>query len=308
SSELPGVGAPAAAPNEPPAGASTPAPSTTTTAPGASSPRPPADGSPPPIATATSEPSTDNEPPEPPGVPATTPGIDEPCPGGATPCAEACVDLRTDTSHCGICGNVCVEGGACTDGQCVPPSSQPEPSNDGAPTSIADEYPCDGDPSGYDAGVRSEGGGWSVQRAGNTVHQGNDLVAAVKAAFDSLDSGRSGQQSVLLLGDGTIDAQTRISIPSYTLFNVCGTIDVEGSPSGDNAPAYSRGTTDITIPNFSATGVPAYGMFFRNVNNLHLGTIDLRLTSGLGIRVDNHGDRAVRSTNLRIDDVYVQGA
>jgi hypothetical protein len=35
----------------------------------------------------------------------------------------------------------------------------------------------------------------------------------------------------------------------------------------------------------------------------------LRLSSGLGIRIDNHGgDRAVRATGLTIDNVYVEGA
>jgi hypothetical protein len=62
------------------------------------------------------------------------------------------------------------------------------------------------------------------------------------------------------------------------------------------------------VPNASISGTPGYALFFRNVNNLHLGKIELRISSGLGIRVDNHGgDRAVRSTNLRIDDVYVEG-
>lgn len=186
------------------------------------------------------------------------------------------------------------------------PSEQPAPET---PSDLAAQYPCNGDASAYDAVVQRDGGAWNARNGSNSVYQGNDLLAAVTAAFGSLSNGRTSQQKVLLQGDGSLDAQTRISIPSYTLFNVCGTIDVSGSPSGDNAAAYSRGTTDITIPNFSASGVPAYAMFFRNVNNLHLGKVELRLRSGLGIRVDNHGgDRAVRSTNLRIDDVYVEGA
>src|SRR5690606_38075067 len=34
---------------------------------------------------------------------------------------------------------------------------------------------------------------------------------------------------------------------------------------------------------------------------------DLRLSSGLGIRIDNHGDRSQRTRNVRIDNVYVSG-
>ena len=31
-------------------------------------------------------------------------------------------------------------------------------------------------------------------------------------------------------------------------------------------------------------------MFFRQVDNIHLGRIDMRLSSGLGVRVDNGSD------------------
>jgi len=56
------------------------------------------------------------------------------------------------------------------------------------------------------------------------------------------------------------------------------------------------------------TGTPVYGIFMRNVNNLTLGRIDLRVSSGLGVRIDNHGgDRAVKVRNIRIDSVYSQG-
>jgi hypothetical protein len=38
-----------------------------------------------------------------------------------------------------------------------------------------------------------------------------------------------------------------------------------------------------------------------------LGQIDMLLSGGLGIRIDNHGDTSVRSRNVRIDNVYVSG-
>jgi hypothetical protein len=100
-----------------------------------------------------------------------------------------------------------------------------------------------------------------------------------------------------------------VSVASHTILNVCGTIDVTGSGSGDMAPIYARDRTDIEIPNLKVTGGPPYGMFFRDVDNLHLGQIDLRLSSGLGIRIDNHGrqNRADKVTNIQIDHVYVEG-
>jgi hypothetical protein len=56
------------------------------------------------------------------------------------------------------------------------------------------------------------------------------------------------------------------------------------------------------------TGAPLYGIFMRSVSNVVLGQIDMRLSGGLGIRIDNHGDRSVRSRNIRIDNVFVSGS
>lgn len=47
------------------------------------------------------------------------------------------------------------------------------------------------------------------------------------------------------------------------------------------------------------------GIFLRNVTNVVLGQLDLRLSGGLGVRIDNRGDTSVRSRNIRIDNVYV---
>ena len=113
-------------------------------------------------------------------------------------------------------------------------------------------------------------------------------------------------------GRGPRFGQRQRGVPAvaaaYTILEVCGTINVTGSGSGDMAPVYSRGTTDIEVRNLNLTGTPVYGIFMRNVNNLILGRIDMRVSSGLGVRIDNHGgDRAVKVRNIRIDNVYVPG-
>jgi hypothetical protein len=175
----------------------------------------------------------------------------------------------------------------------------------GAPASA---YPCDGTTAGYNAIVAKSGNTWEAKNGSKSVYSGGDLLAAMQAGVDSLTAGRTTKQSVLVQGSGSVSATARLNLASYTVLNVCGTIDVTGTASGDNAPIYARERTDIEVPNATITGTPGYALFFRNVNNLHLGKIELRISSGLGIRVDNHGgDRAVRSTNLRIDDVYVEG-
>jgi hypothetical protein len=105
-----------------------------------------------------------------------------------------------------------------------------------------------------------------------------------------------------------MSANARLSLPSHTALDVCGTIDVTGSGSGDRAPVYARGVTDIEVQHLTLTGSPLYGIFMRNVTDVTLGQIDMRLSAGLGIRIDNHGDTSVPTRNVDIGDVYVSGA
>ena len=172
-------------------------------------------------------------------------------------------------------------------------------------------YPCNGSTTGYEAVVTNSGGMWTTVRGTTNVYTGADMAAAMQAGINSLTSGRTSKQRVLVQGSGTIPNNTRVSVTSYTVLNVCGTINVtSASGTGDMAPIYSRGQTDVEIPNVTITGSPLYGMFFRDVENLTLGNVDMRLSSGLGIRVDNHGrsDRSMKVQNFRLDYAYIEGA
>ncbi|RAO24959.1 Arabinan endo-1,5-alpha-L-arabinosidase [Micromonospora noduli] len=152
------------------------------------------------------------------------------------------------------------------------------------------------------------GSTWTARNGSSTVYTGSDMLSAMQAAVNSLSAGRTSKQRVVVRGSGSMSAGSRLSLPSYTTLAVCGTINVTGSGSGDQAPVYSRGTTDVEVQNLTLTGSPLYGIFMRNVNNLTLGQIDMRLSAGLGVRIDNHGgDRAVKVRNVRIDTVYVSG-
>jgi hypothetical protein len=174
-------------------------------------------------------------------------------------------------------------------------------------------YACDGTTDGYNALMIKSGSTWTVTNEGQQVYSGSDMEEALRAAYGSLTSGRTSKQSILVQGSGDIAASSQILIPSYTVLNVCGTIDVTGTPSGsDRSPVHSRSARDIEIPNLKMTGSPQYGLFFRGTNNIHLGQIDLRLTrsAGIGIRVDTSGNAGSDSTfnqNLRIDYVYGSG-
>ena len=159
----------------------------------------------------------------------------------------------------------------------------------------------------YQAEATLSGSTWTARRGSTTVYTGTDMRAAVQAAISSLPS-RTAKQNVLVRGSGSISANSRISLPSYTLLDVCGTINVTGTGSGDQAPVYSRGTRDVEVAHLNVTGAPLYGIFMRSVSNLILGQIDMRLSRGLGIRIDNYGDKTVPSRNIRLDNAYVSGA
>ena len=153
------------------------------------------------------------------------------------------------------------------------------------------------------------GSTWTARTSGGSqVHTGTDMRAAVQAAVGALSAGRTSKQKVIVRGSGSIGAGSRISLPSYTTLEVCGTITVTGSGSGDMAPVYSRGTRDVEVTRLNLTGSPVYGIFLRNVDNVILGQIDMRLSGGLGVRIDNRGDTSRMARNIRIDNVYVQGA
>jgi hypothetical protein len=157
------------------------------------------------------------------------------------------------------------------------------------------------------------GSTWTVTKADEQVHSGPDMEAALRAAYGSLTPGRTSKESILVQGSGDIPASSQVSIPSYTLLNVCGTINVSGTPSGsDRSPLYARNARDIEIPNLKMTGSPQYGIFFRGTDNMHLGQIDLRLTrsAGIGIRVDTSGNAGSDTSfkqNLRMDYVFGSG-
>ncbi|GGW32870.1 hypothetical protein [Streptomyces griseoloalbus] len=160
----------------------------------------------------------------------------------------------------------------------------------------------------YQAEAVLNGSTWTARRGSGTVYTGSDMRAAVQAAISSLSSGRTSKERVVVRGSGSISAGSRISLPSYTVLDVCGTINVTGSGSGDQAPVYSRGTRDIEVQHLNVTGAPLYGIFLRNVQNVVLGQIDMRLSRGLGVRIDNRGDTSQWTRNVRIDNVYVSGA
>ncbi|NLW31604.1 MAG: hypothetical protein GXY77_09130 [Fibrobacter sp.] len=166
----------------------------------------------------------------------------------------------------------------------------------------------------YDAEAILNGSTWTVTNDGNTVYAGSDMLRAMQEAVGSLSRNRTRIERVLVKGDGTIQANRSLDLPSYTAIDVCGTINVTGSASGDNAVIRGRDVHDIEIENLSVTGAPYFGIFFRKGYNITLKQINLQLSGGLGIRIDNdpsgsgNWGSTNRVKNVRMDNVYVSGA
>ncbi len=170
-------------------------------------------------------------------------------------------------------------------------------------------YACPGTATGYNAVMVKSGTTWTVSAGGTEKYSGDDTTAALTAAYNSLTAGRTSKQSILVQGDGDIPASAQVVIPSYTVLNWCGTLNVSDTPSGsDRSPLYARNKTDIEIPNLKMTGSPQYGIFFRGTSNIKLGRIDMQLTlsAGIGVRVDTSGSAGTDTTfvkNLTIDHI-----
>ncbi|RBM08194.1 right-handed parallel beta-helix repeat-containing protein [Streptomyces sp. PT12] len=154
----------------------------------------------------------------------------------------------------------------------------------------------------YQAEAVRNGNVWS-----GPGYSGSDMLSAVRAAVDSLPAGRTSKARVVVRGSGEMPANRSLDVPSYTVLDFCGTVNVAGSVGANHAPIRTQNTTAVEVQNLTMTGAPYFGIFVRNATDVRLGQIDLRLSGGLGIRIDNHANRDVRTRDVRIDDVYVSG-
>ncbi|GHC93063.1 hypothetical protein GCM10007079_41990 [Nocardiopsis terrae] len=160
----------------------------------------------------------------------------------------------------------------------------------------------------FDAEADLDGETWTSRHGGDVVYEGGDMLQAMRAAVDSLDPRRTEQQSVAVRGSGVMPADTSLDLPSHTSLEVCGTIDVTGDSTSDSAAVRIRDARDVSVPHLSLTGAPNFGVHIRTSQDVHLGQVDLRLSGGLGVRVDSRDDDSVRQArDIRVDDVHVSG-
>lgn len=178
----------------------------------------------------------------------------------------------------------------------------------GTTSSLAEEYPCDGSTDGYDVVLTGNDDDWTVSGTGDLQNVSTGMGDALVEAYSRLSGSADDKATLLVQGDGTISASAQITMPGYMVLNICGTIDVAGTPSGsDRSPLHARNRTHIDIPHATITGNAQYGMFFRDVSNLHLGDIHINGTAGHGIRIDSHGsDDRNNARGITIDYLHAE--
>jgi hypothetical protein len=226
-------------------------------------------------------------------------GGDASAPGGGGPSSGG---SATGGSGTGGSGGASSAGGG-TDG--AGGSAPAEPT-------LAERYPCDGSTDGYDRVVSASGGGWSMNGDSYAT-----LQAAMTAALAGGGASESDLLTVLVQDDGELPANVQQRVFSNTLLNVCGTITVVAPEGGsDRSPVYARGASNLIIPNLTIRGDAQYGVFLREVEDVHFGKVDIRLSGGMGMRIDNNpagnswansASNAARVAGFRIDDAYIEG-
>ena len=193
----------------------------------------------------------------------------------------------------------------------VPSGPAPEP----ALQSASDEAAVDGTAAAaecgagtYDAEAELDGSTWTVRHGGDVVHEGSDMLTAMRAAVDSLDPDRTAQESVVVRGSGSVPGDASLDLPGHTSFEVCGTIDVTGPVGANHAAVRIRHVSDVSVPHLSLSGSPYFGVFVQSAEDVHFGQVDLDMSGGHGMRIDSRDNDEVRQArNISIDDVRVSG-
>ncbi|MGP3970853.1 right-handed parallel beta-helix repeat-containing protein [Streptomyces sp. 6N223] len=156
----------------------------------------------------------------------------------------------------------------------------------------------------YNAEVVQDGSTWTAPG-----YTGDSMPEAVRAGIASLTEGRTSIESVVVRGSGDIGSEDSIDIPSYTSIEICGTINVVGEIGAEAAPLRMVGVNDVAVPYLEGmTGAPYFGIFVRNASNVDFGQINMTLSGGLGMRIDNHDDTSWRTNNVTIDSANISGA
>ncbi|MCU4973563.1 RICIN domain-containing protein [Halobacteria archaeon AArc-m2/3/4] len=161
----------------------------------------------------------------------------------------------------------------------------------------------------HDAIVYESGSDFVAENGGSTVYAGGDFIAAIQAAVDSLTTGRTTKETVRVDASGytgSASSAKAVDLPSYTVLDVPGSIDVDDSGEPWIIPVRARSVESIEIPRLNVTGNPRYGIFVRSCSDVTIGNVNMDLSSGLGIRIDDRDGG--RTQNVSLNYAYVSGS
>lgn len=161
----------------------------------------------------------------------------------------------------------------------------------------------------HDARVYDTGGQFVAENGGSEVYAGGDYVDAMQAAVDSLTPGRTTMETVRVDATGSTGAASSlraVDLPSYTVFDVPGSIDVTDSGEPWIVPVRAQDVESIEIPRLTVTGNPRYGIRVSHCTDVVIGDVTMDLTAGLGIRID--GRDGPRTRDVTLDSATITGA
>jgi len=161
----------------------------------------------------------------------------------------------------------------------------------------------------HDALVSNSGGQFVAENGGSEVYAGGDFVDAMQAAVDSLTPGRTAKETVRVEATGSTGSAgslRAVDLPSYTVFDVPGSIDVTDSGEPWVVPVRAQNAEAIEIPRLTVTGNPRYGIRISHCSDVVIGDVTMDLSAGLGIRID--GRDGPRTRNVTLDSATISGS
>ena len=144
------------------------------------------------------------------------------------------------------------------------------------------------------------------------VASGEDMIAVIQAAVDSLSEGRTSNEKVLVASPGTVgqDDDFPIELPSYTTLDVPVDVHIDGQPDQESAVVVQATDAEsIEIPSLNVSGYPNFTLWIQSCSNVRLGDISVRHAedslSNVAIRIDDFGETGP-TTDVQVERVYVE--
>lgn len=160
-------------------------------------------------------------------------------------------------------------------------------------------------------------------RTRGVIFSSTAIDETIQFAVDNLTPGRTVKERVTVLASGIVERSIDRNGPvdvirihdSYTVLDIQGTLTMqvvetpgEGERLNKRVVLKARNVTHVEIPNINVKGVIDWGIKLESVSHARIGHANFELESGFPIRIDNQGSGGVRSTDIQVDSVFINGA